>query len=507
MKKYVFYKVVLVTILLLQLMGGEIAKADKNGTIAYLHRIKDDTQKLYDFFRKMPKGGDIHTHLTGAVTPETYWQLATQSDSWYIDTATGQLKTDSGLKCISLKDNEDVKKKVFSKWSVRGWTGKNQRDSAEHFFNAFGLTGDLADIHTVELLKALKDSVYRDNIQYLELMAVSPKINKKDDYYTNGRYQEDATSLASTTNFKPALLDLMKKDDYQSFVKAIAQSYVENIRKYDTESTEEAWKDLVCRYQGYTNRNTEDLLKVFTQLYASFEACAMEKRQGKDPLVVGVNIVSEESAKTALDNYDKHMLMFEALKERYKDTVKISLHAGELVTSVLTQIPESGSIAPYNHIKKALKNAGADRIGHGIDINQKYKERDFEEGADDICKMMLKKGSIIGESSIRNDTVAVEVNLTSNDFILGVKGNQHCLVKYKEQKVPFVIATDDQGILCTNLTEQYVKLVREHGLDYEEIKKIVYNSIRYSFTSSGVKEKLRQELDRKFAAFEGIWTK
>ena len=100
--------------------------------------------------------------------------------------------------------------------------------------------------------------------------------------------------------------------------------------------------------------------------------------------------------------------------------------------------------------------------------------------------------------------IAIEINLTSNEFILKVKENRHPFTLYKEFGVPIVISTDDAGILRTNLTEQYVLLAKRYPqVSYKDIKEYVYNSIRFSFIEeSKVKEQVLDDLDYRFKKFE-----
>jgi adenosine deaminase len=77
--------------------------------------------------------------------------------------------------------------------------------------------------------------------------------------------------------------------------------------------------------------------------------------------------------------------------------VHVSLHAGELVPGL---VPPEGLCC---HIRLAVEEAGTDRVGHGVDVM--YKDHPYE-----LLKTMADKG------------VLVEINLTSNDLILGVSG-------------------------------------------------------------------------------------
>jgi adenosine deaminase len=174
-----------------------------------------------------------------------------------------------------------------------------------------------------------------------------------------------------------------------------------------------------------------------------------------DPRFVGVNIVAPEHDFTAIHDYDLHMRMFAWLKARHPK-VKLSLHAGELTL---------GLVPPRdlrNHIHDAVTVAGASRIGHGVDIA-------YEADAPALLRRMAR------------DHVAVEINLTSNDVILGVKGKDHPLSLYRAYGVPVVLSTDDQGVSRSDMTNEYMRAVQQQGLRYADLKQIARNGVAYSF--------------------------
>jgi adenosine deaminase len=118
--------------------------------------------------------------------------------------------------------------------------------------------------------------------------------------------------------------------------------------------------------------------------------------------------------------------------------------------------------------------------------------------------MPYEKNSYSLMSYMRQKHVPIEINLFSNEFILKVKGDRHPVTLYKEFGVPIVICSDDGGVLRTSLTEQYVLLANRYPeFSYADIKRIVYNSINYSFIKeTAVKERLIKNLNRNFARFE-----
>jgi adenosine deaminase len=77
--------------------------------------------------------------------------------------------------------------------------------------------------------------------------------------------------------------------------------------------------------------------------------------------------------------------------------------------------------------------------------------------------------------------ILVEINLTSNDLILGVRGPEHPFPVYRKYGVPVALSTDDEGVSRGQLTEEYRRAVLTYGLRYADLKELVRNSLEYSF--------------------------
>ena len=80
--------------------------------------------------------------------------------------------------------------------------------------------------------------------------------------------------------------------------------------------------------------------------------------------------------------------------------------------------------------------------------------------------------------------VLVEIALSSNDLILGVKGNRHPLRTYLQYGVPVALATDDSGVARSSHTLEWVKGRRGAGARLPTIKRMVRNSIDYAFVDA-----------------------
>src|SRR6478672_12407408 len=90
------------------------------------------------------------------------------------------------------------------------------------------------------------------------------------------------------------------------------------------------------------------------------------------------------------------------------------------------------------HVRQAVEVAGTDRIGHGVDVM-------YEREPEKLLKDMAAK------------QVLVEINLTSNEDVLGVSGKSHPFPIYCKFGVPVALSTDDEGIERIDLTNEYVR--------------------------------------------------
>ena len=98
--------------------------------------------------------------------------------------------------------------------------------------------------------------------------------------------------------------------------------------------------------------------------------------------------------------------------------------------------------------------------------------------------------------------VLVETPLVSNCQVLEVCGREHPIGLYRRFGVPVALATDDEGVSRTDLTEQYERAVRVHGLGYRALKQIAKDSLRHAFLPRGTRLRLLRRQEREFRRFE-----
>jgi adenosine deaminase len=186
--------------------------------------------------------------------------------------------------------------------------------------------------------------------------------------------------------------------------------------------------------------------------------------------------VQPEDAPIAVRDFSLHMQMLDYLHQQYP-RVSITLHAGELADGLVP--PE----ALRFHISESVRVGHALRIGHGAGVM-------YEDGALALLKEMASK------------RVLVEIALSSNDMILGIRGSRHPLQTYLKYGVPVALVTDDAGVARSTLTLEFRKAVEEQGVDYPTLKAMARNSLEFSFADAATKTRLRSDLDAAFGAFE-----
>ena len=421
--------------------AGDAPATPEERAAAYFAAITDPAERNR-FLRAMPKGADLHNHLSGAVYAESYFAYAVE-DGLCIDLATYVVQ-DCGpvwTRAVNIFADPEAYNAVIDAWSMRGWTPADG-PGHERFFATFGKFSRVTRVHTADMLAETASKAAAENVLYLELMLTLP----------GGRAQALGSRLEWDGDFEAAYRRLMEL--------GMADVVAETVRAIDAVEAEVRAKlrcgtaaadpgcDVVVRYVNQATR-TAPPQEVFAQFVAGFEL------QRVDPRVVAQNLVSPEDNPNALAHYDLQMEMLRYLKTKYPGA-HVDLHAGELTPALVD--PEELCC----HIRKAIEVAGAERIGHGVDIL-------WAEGAPELLELMKAKD------------VAVAINLTSNEMILGISGADHPFPRYLAAGVPTVLSTDDPGVERIDLTHEYQRAAETYGLSYETLKGLSRNSITYSF--------------------------
>lgn len=400
--------------------------------------------------RAMPKGGDLHIHLSGAPYAETYLEWAAE-DGLCVDTVRWALTdpcTPEGDLILASALTPDQRSLMMDSLSTRrpDFAGRNGHDQ---FFTAFDRFGWTREYRRGDMLANLMATLAAQNTFYVEVMWMPQSRQSRDLGAAAGDGSDLAAMDAAMAAGLPALVQaaIAETDEAETRARMLL-GCDDGVHLSDgliAGGGQPAGCDVTVRYLVQANR-----LLPPAQTYGQISLG--EALIAADPRWVGLQLVAPEDHPNALANYDIHMAMFARLAGR---GVPVALHAGELTLDYAT--PEEIS----DHVQLAVQ-AGARRIGHGVAIPH-------EDGAADLVSDMASSG------------VAVEVNLTSNDVILGVEGEDHPVIWLRQAGVPVVYTTDDPGISRSDLSNEYARAVFDTGATYEDLTTSARNAIAFSF--------------------------
>jgi adenosine deaminase len=409
-------------------------------------RFEDARQsppQLRAFLHRMPKGGDLHNHLSGAAYAEALIDAGAVSGVC-IDPAKSAVAPcgQATRKIADAQHDSEFRSALVDAWSMRGFVPSSGVTGHDHFFAAFAKLSGAASMG--EMAADVVNRAGRQRMRYLELMvtfqgrAVTGMARKLP---WNGDMAEFHQRLIEA-GF-PTLLAKARSD------MDAGEARMRSLLHCGTPQAEPGCTVTVRWLAQVTRTNPPG--EVFAQLL--FSALLSQA----DPRVVGLNLVAPEDDPVALADYTLQMRMLDYLHGAMPET-NVSLHAGELAL---------GLVPPMEmrfHVRQAVELGHAKRIGHGVDVM-------YETDPTGLLREMAEQH------------VAVEINLTSNDQILGVRGAQHPFPVYRAAGVPTLLSTDDEGIERIDRTHELQRAVSEYGLDWPTLVGLERNTLEYAFVA------------------------
>ena len=426
-----------------------VAQTAEQRTGRYLDSVRNQPSMLLAFLHDMPKGGDLHNHLDGAIYAEDLLDFAA-GDNFCVDRTTSRLL---GAPCDSCEhytpkpavrcayDDHIFYNQIIDAWSMRNWRPGDE-SGHDHFFATFDKFGLASHNHTAEAVATVINRAAKEHVQYIEFMHTADGLAAAELGMRLGWDNDFAT---------------MRDKILSGGIKEIAASTSKTLTADDARARTE----LKCGTPdaepgcGVSVRYLYQVLRglpqaaVFAQIVLGFELASSDRH------FAGLNLVMPEDWYIPIHDFDQHMAMLDYLHGVYPK-VHISLHAGEIWMGLVK--PEDLAF----HIRASVDRGHAERIGHGVDV-------------------MLEKDPIglMKEMAARN--VLVEINLTSNDQILGVSGDDHPLPVYMQYGVPVAISTDDEGVARSDMTHEYLRAVQGYRLSYTQLKRMTRQSVEHSF--------------------------
>ncbi len=438
--------------------------AESRAAGAYDTAAKAGPEALRAFLLQFPKGADLHVHLSGAVYAETFIRDAGE-DGLCVDPAAlsfakppcaGQLIPASA----TLRQHQrgqsgalrPADRLVFDAQlcAAPGWSGHDQ------FFATFGHFGGLNGSHAAEWVDEVASRVGgaepavsgADGDAVLETCRADCGRNRVERRSGAGEARRllpscgrNCSTRDCATKWRPSATTCGRLE----------------IDRKQREHCETAQANAACqveiRYLYQISRGAPPE-RVFAQTLLGFETVEASMEANEDSWV-GINLVMPEDGYISMRDYTLQMKMIGYLHSVYP-RVHITLHAGELAEGL---VPPEGL---RFHIRQAVELGDAERIGHGVDVMD-------EDDAQGLLKELARKH------------VMIEINLSSNEGILGVKGAEHPFPIYFAAKVPVALSTDDEGVSRIDLTHEYVRAALEYNLTYDNLKKLARTGMEHDF--------------------------
>lgn len=439
------------------------AKADKASALA-----------VEALLARMPKGGDLHMHLSGAVYAETFLRDAA-SDNLCVNPKALSFAKNTGVTnaaptcpegdvtAASVFKDQKLYDALVDAFSMRSFVASAGVSGHDQFFATFDRFSGLSKSHIGEWLDEVATRAAAQHEQYIEVMQTPSFFDLAPLWNSLGWPTTAAGSAADpqgdATGTTREELDALRtkllagglRNEVAVDTKELADALAARARiEHCGEANAAAGCAVKIRYI-YQVLRAFPPQQVFAQTLLAFEVASA------DTNVVGLNFVQPEDNYMAMSEYNRQMRMLDYLHSVYPK-VHISLHAGEIAPGL---VPPDGL---KFHIREAVELGHAERIGHGVDVMHENDPR-----------------GLLKEMADRH--VMVEINLTSNDVILGVTPPHHPLPEYRAAHVPVALSTDDEGVSRIDLTHEYVRAAMEYGLGYLDLKTMARTSLEHSFLS------------------------
>ena len=305
----------LITIGAVVTLAAAPAANGEAATARYLASIKNNPSLLLAFLTEMPKGGDLHNHLSGAIYAESYLRWAAE-DGLCMITATlsiaaGACDAAAGrLPGADVLRNSTLFNQAIDAMSMRYWD--RSLNGHDHFFATFGRFGPISASRTADMLAEVATRAAAEHVSYLELM-VSTEGGAGAARGTAAGWDPDLPRLRDTllaAGFRDAVLSAARTrlDG--------AEARLRTLLKCGSLQADPGC-GITIRYI-YQVARASSPQSVFGQMLAGFEIASADAR------VVSVNLVQPEDDPAAVRDFSLQMTMLDYLHGQYP-SVKLTL--------------------------------------------------------------------------------------------------------------------------------------------------------------------------------------
>lgn len=157
----------------------------------------------------------------------------------------------------------------------------------------------------------------------------------------------------------------------------------------------------------------------------------------------------------------------EGFCQKFVEPIKLAREYGYRVTI------HAGETGIGKNVLEAVELLGAERIGHGVYIRN--------------CEEAYK--------IVKEKNITLEMCPTSNVQTKAVSSfSDHPIYDFYKDGIKVTLNTDNRTVSNTTMTKEIEITANEFNIDYEDYKKIYYNSVESSFAEEDIKESLKRIL-------------
>ena len=126
----------------------------------------------------MPKGGDLHSHVSGAIYAESFLRAAAEDGNCINPQTSAIVGPDASGSCgtnipaARLETDNTLRSQMIESLSMRDFVA-GQESGHDHFFAAFSKVGPWKEEHRGEFLAEVTRRAADQNESYLELMGAN----------------------------------------------------------------------------------------------------------------------------------------------------------------------------------------------------------------------------------------------------------------------------------------------------------------------------------------------
>lgn len=407
--------------------------------------------QLYNFLYLLPKGGDLHHHLSGSNFSEWWFELATNQQ------INGGYVYYTQLYANSCQAENSIEYKGLDNFlSFRNIQHSHYMQLSECEKSQYKLLSDVSAAEKLGWYNSIRlDKETEGRNEFFE-----KHWSRLNDLMNNPYIQAEMLVMNMRAFGKEGLLYLETQLGARDMLRADGTLFqpeqVVNIYRQRLAQKDALNSGVTARLQYTLLRFTPDAEQQLEWIYRFVD-------QHRD-IYVGINMAGRE------DNDKGYPLRFLPTLRKLRRTlpaIDLSIHAGEVDE-------------PNFHVRDTLL-LGATRIGHGVNL------------IDDPQTLM----------QLRNGQTLVEINLVSNLLLEYVQEyQQHPFPEYLRTGIPVALSTDDRGMWDSTMTDEYYVAVKEFNLSWQELIKLGENSLQFSFVDEQTKQSLLDQYQARIDKFE-----